>query len=152
MTKKDRKLEWKIGSVIIIGFFVLLIGFIVWFFYVGSPKEIVSVADQFKPGSDWILKGEHIEPPRNSCVDVDCPSVSRRWSLPHELDEKQFEDIAWIGKTHLTPTGSCFEKNKDGKVIKLCDAVGLIDGYNVTLTYTGNHHSDNKPGISLYIK
>jgi cbb3-type cytochrome oxidase subunit 3 len=146
------KLEWKIGSTIILIVFGLMIYLVVWFLYTGSPREIVAIADQFKPGQDWTLKQEHIEPPRSFCVDVDCPSVSRRWSLPQELDKQKFEEIALIGKNHLVPTDSCFEKNKSGETIKLCDAVGTIDGYHITLTYSGNHYSDGKPGVSLYIE
>src|SRR3990167_11149633 len=89
MMEKDRKLEWKIGSVIIIIFFGFMIYGIVTFFYRGSPAEILSVTDQFKPEKDWVLVSEHVEPPGNFCIDIDCPSVGRTWTIPSPVSEEE---------------------------------------------------------------
>lgn len=149
MVKKDKKLQWKIGSAIIIVLFGLMIYFVAWFFYVGSPKEIVSLADQFKPGLDWTLRQEHVEPPRSFCIDVDCPSVSKGWSLSKKIDRQQFENIASIGNSRLTLSDDCF---KNEAAVDFCDATGTVNGYEVTLTYTSQDYRDEKPGVSLYIK
>lgn len=141
MSKKEdgnSKLGWKIGSAILIVLFGLVIGFIIWFFYIGSPKEIISVADQFKPKSEWKLTQNHVEPPRNFCVDVRCPSLGRSWTLPEKINRERFEQIAYIGKTKLTIANDCFEKDGDGNVIESCDASAIIDGYDVLLSYSGS--------------
>lgn len=151
MTKKDRKLEWKVGSAIIIIFFALLTWLIAGYFYVGSSKEIVSTADQFKPGADWMLKKEHIEPPRNSCIDTVCPQVYRAWSLPQKLDKQQFEQLAKVGVNKLAIAKSCLEKNESGQVIELCDAAGTIDGYKFALSYSGNGYDDS-PKVTLIVE
>jgi hypothetical protein len=151
MAKKDRKIEWKVGSVIIITLLTLLVGFIIWFFYVGSPKEIISVADQFKPDSSWKLTQNYVESPRSFCIDVECPHVSRSWSLPQKIDRDQFKKIARLNTHELTMAKSCFEKDEDDRIIESCDAVGFIEGYRIALTYYGSDYRDNKPSIVLTV-
>lgn len=151
MKTKGRKLEWKIGSVVIIAFFGLLIWSIGWYFYEGSPREILSVADQFKPKPEWQLEQETVEPPRNSCIDIRCPSVGRSWILPTEMNREQFKEIAHVGQVQLAISTSCFEEDASGHVVKSCDAAGTIDGYSVSLSYSGGGHGD-KPTILLSIE
>lgn len=141
--------KWKIWSAIIIGIFGIVIWSIANFFYVGSPKEIISVANKFQPGPGWQLKQEHVEPPRGYCGDVDCPYVSRRWTLSQEVNREQFEKIVQIDNQKLKISDNCFEKTESGSNIESCDANGTIDNFHISLTYTGSHYSDGKPSITL---
>lgn len=150
MEKKTKKLEWKIGSVILIAIFGLFIWGIVSYFYVGSPKEIISMADQFKPGTEWKLRQDFVEPPRNSCIDKVCPSVSRSWDIPHKLNREQFEQIARMGNTKLTITPDCFEQFESGHFSEMCDTVDTLDGYYIELSYYGGKGQD-KPKVTLYV-
>lgn len=152
MVQKFKKLEWKIGSVILLAIFGFFIWLIVSYFYVGSPKEILSVADQFKTKPEWQLTQNSVEPPRNSCIDIVCPSVGRSWILPQKLNRENFEQIAYIGNTKLTITPDCFEKDKEGHVLESCDAVGIINDYDVVLTYYGRGIEHNKPVIILNVE
>lgn len=145
-TKDGEKLGRRIGGVIIVGFLGLVAYLVFWAFYEGSPKEIVSVADQFKPQPEWQLKQDSVVPPRNGCIDIECPSVGRSWTLPQEINREQFEQIAQMGTTKLTISSDCFEKDETGYVIKSCDATGVIDGYDVSLSYSGS-----KPQIVLSV-
>ena len=152
MGNKSKNLGWKIGGGIIVLFIGLIVGFGFWLAYEGDPKEIVSVADQFKPKPEWQLTQNSVEPPRNSCIDIVCPSVGRSWILPQKLNRENFEQIAYIGNTKLTITPDCFEKDEEGHVLESCDAVGIINNYDVVLTYYGRGIEHNKPVIILNVE
>ena len=82
------KLEWKIGSTIILIVFGLMIYSVIWFFYRGPTDEIIRIANQLEPEKNWTLVSEHIEAPGNFCIDVDCPSLSRTWVVPLPIKEE----------------------------------------------------------------
>lgn len=153
-SKKDisaaDKREWKIGSTIIIACFALLLWFIISCLYVGSPKEITTLANQLDPGLGWTLKHEMIKPPSNPCFLDHCPSVYRSWSSPRELDREQFEKIAQLGSHKLSILEDCFEQTETGHIRQSCAATSTIDGYYVGLSYYG-FLSDSEPSLQLSI-
>lgn len=55
---------------------------VAWMMWHGSPKEILAVADKFKPQEGWVLIHEEVRPPANACIDLECPQVVREWKLP----------------------------------------------------------------------
>lgn len=144
------------GLKIVAGIMIVLIGVIVgfgfWLTYEGDPKEIVSVADQFKPGAEWKLTSNHVEPPQNSCIDIACPSVGRSWILPQKLNRENFEEIAHTDNTKLTILPDCFEKDEEGRALESCDAMGVVNDYDVTLTYYGRDTEHNKPIVILNVE
>jgi hypothetical protein len=153
MVKKDKnsKLGWKIGSVIIIAFFAAIIGFLIWFFYVGSTKEIVAVADQFKTDPSWDLSSERVEPPRNFCIDIECPSLSRQWKTDSILSKEELREYLKMSGWDFNIEGDCLvDKNISGTAITLCSASGVVNGYKVTVYISGSSTPDSE-GIGLSV-
>lgn len=134
VTKSGRR-NWIIGSGIIIILFILAIMGVVRFFWVGSADEIVSVANQFKPQSGWKLTSEHIEPPRTWCIDVKCPSISRRWETHTPLTYDEFSTLLKQQGWNFAINGDCLvDPNDYADLTSICDATGLINEYKATLT------------------
>lgn len=150
VSKADKR-RWKIGSAIIIVLFSVIVGFLLWLSYTGSSKEIVAVADQFKPDPSWQLKSEAIEPPRTFCIDIECPSVWRQWQTNSLLSQEDFSKIIKKTNWDLSLDEGCdFSNIQNGENTKVCSAMGLVDGYTTTLTIrtTG---TDKKHSIGLSI-
>ena len=151
MVKKDEKLGWRIGTVIIIVLFGLFIASIAWFFYEGSPKEIVSVADQFKPRPEWKLTQESVEPPRNFCVDVACPSIIRKWEANEVLNQETVESLIKQSGWKLTAEEDCLKITPD-RPSSWCDIRGKVNGYTISLDIHNRKNASNKSTIYLYIE
>lgn len=151
-TSKQKR-NWKIGSAIIIAFFALIISFLIWFFYVGSTKEIVAIADQFKPDPAWQLKSETIEPPRSFCLDVECPSVSRKWKIGNLLNRDEFAKLVHFSGWNFDINGNCVleDKNRYSDSIEVCSASGTDKGYKISITVTSSNPAGNSQ-VGLFIK
>lgn len=150
MAKKDNKSKKNV--LIVLGIILgAIIAFLVWFFYVGSPKEMVSVADQLKTDPDWELVSEGIHPPRTVCIDGDCPSLSRQWKTDHTLSRDEFVTLLQKSGWNLTIDGDCQPRHDVlGSHIRLCSAEGNIDGYNVVIAVNGsNPQKEASLGLSL---
>lgn len=145
-TPKIGKHQWIIGGAII-ALSTLLLVFLSWFFYTGSTKEIVAVADQFKPDSSWELVSENIQPPATVCIDIECPSVHRSWNT-HTLisKEKLVKQINLSGWSFHIDNDCILSPDIFGAGITVCSAKGVIGDYAVTVSINGS----NSPG-SAYI-
>ena len=144
VSKADKR-RWKIGSAIIIVAFSVVVGLLLWLSYTGSSKEIVGVADQFKPDPSWQLKSEAIEPPRTFCGDVECPSVFRSWATNGVIGRDKLQAQLMESGLNFKITGDCILKpNVYGGGLPLCMASGVIDGYIIKVTVNGS----NSPGSS----
>ena len=122
----------------LIVFIILCVGFVAWMFWQGSPKEILGVANQFKPDSSWKLISEEVNPPRTMCFDVICPSVSRSWTLPGPITNiDQFQKIATIGNKKMEVPSTCFRiiDTSQPAPSYSCDASYVLDNYQITLSY-----------------
>jgi len=94
--KKYQKILIVIGIVIVV--LVPAILFLNFLFWKGSPKEILSVADQFQPPASWELVSENVRAPQTLCWDGGgCPYVNRGW---HYSDVFTYDEF----KTHLEQT------------------------------------------------
>lgn len=139
----DRR-RWKIGSAIIIGFFIAAIAFFGWLFYVGSPKEIVAVADQFKPDPSWTLENEHVVPPQTMCIDVECPSLSKTWATKHLLTREELQKRLDISGWEFQIDGDCLIKgNYYGTALPVCSARGIINNFEVVVSIRGSASEDS---------
>ncbi len=131
----SNKRNWAIGSAIIIAFFLVAITGIVWFLHVGSPDKILAVADQFQPDPSWQLVSERVEAPRKTCIDIECPSVSRRWRTGASLTRDEFATLLKETGWDFEIEGSCKVDPSDrSDYTALCSATGIINNYRVTLT------------------
>ena len=135
--------RWLLGSAIIIGGFIGVAALFGWVMYIGSSKEIVAVANQFKPDASWKLESESIVPPRTLCIDVECPSVGRVWKTKNLVSKvelrKQLDKSGWdfpIEDDCLLDPGSW------GAALPLCTARGNVDNYDISVSVRGS----NTPG------
>lgn len=139
MAKKDRKSKQNI--LIALGIILsAIIGFLVWFFYVGSPREMISVADQLKTDPDWELASESIQPPRTVCIDGDCPSLSRQWRTDHTLSRDEFAVLLQKSGWNFTIDGDCLPNSYNfGDHVRLCSAKGNIGEYDVIIAISASN-------------
>lgn len=152
MAKKDRKLEWKIGSVIII----IALGLMAWgitsLFWMGGTEKIEAVANQLKPREGWVLTQEQIETPKSFCGDVTCPSVHRQWETESLLTKEELSTL-------LHQTGWNFEIKGDctinpyitGGYLTLCSAKGIEGEYRVSVSVSGSNPA-GKSWVSLNVE
>lgn len=148
MTKKR---EIIIGIVL---FIALVSSMAIWLGWSGSTKDIVGVADQFKPYSSWVLVSSHAVPPRTLCLGDDgaCPSISRYWTVKTPITSAdQFKKIAVIKNTNMTLLSECFYINTAAgrQDSSSCDASITLDGYKFLLSYYG---TDNPGTINLRVE
>ncbi len=150
VSKADKR-RWKIGSAIIIVAFSVIVGLLLWLSYTGSSKEIVAVADQFKPDPSWQLKSEAIEQPRTFCGDVECPSVFRLWKTDYLLSKDEFQKLITISGWDFTINGDCkLNSNIFGTSLPICSASGVINSYQVNISIRGSNEPDSSQ-VSLNI-
>ncbi len=133
MVQKFKKLEWKIGSVLILIVFGFAIWAIVSLFWMGGTEKIEAVADHFKPRKDWILAKEHTEAPRSFCGDVVCPSVYRQWKTPTTPTKQELASIISEAGWILNIEGNCSANTDTSETfITTCSARGTTsDNYRV---------------------
>lgn len=144
-TPKIGKHQWVIGGAII-ALSTLLLVFLSWFFYTGSTKEIVAVADQFKPDSSWELVSENIQPPATVCIDVECPSIWRQWRSNTTASSETFRSLLKQVRWNLKIDTDCNYNDAGlGKNLKLCSASGVTDNYLVEVTI----RNDSTPSTTL---
>lgn len=145
MAKKDRKLEWKIGSAIIIVVLGLLVWGVVSLFWMGGTEKIEAVANQLKPGRDWILTQEHIETPKSFCGDVECPSVYRQWKTDHPLTKDELSSLLSRTGWNFEIKNSCsLDPYATGNYLTFCSAQGVSGEYRIIVSISGS----NPPGES----
>lgn len=137
------KRRWKIGSAIIIVSFAIVIGLLIWLSYTGSTKEIVAVADQFKPDPSWELKSEAIEPPRTFCGNIECPSVNRQWQTSNLINREELSSILKRSGWNFTIQGTCFMQNNryHSDSIEVCSADGFVNNYVIKISVSGSNPS-----------
>jgi hypothetical protein len=152
MSKKqiNQKRNWRIGSAIVVALFALLIGFLAWLLYVGSPKEVISVADQFKPGLGWNLTQNQIDPPRNVCIDIKCPGVTRTWVSSSYMTKQGFESLIKTSGWKLYYEDGCFDTTDILQAS--CWAHGVINGYRVVLSVANDSALNSKPTLRLTVE
>jgi hypothetical protein len=129
--KTFKKVVIILGSLIVLA----IAGLIFIFSWVGSPKEIVLVADQLKVSSSWKLESEMIRPPRMVCLDGGtCPEVSRVWKVSNDLSPQQFTNLVRESNWNFPIDGKCvLPKNAFGKDVSICSAEGLDKKYHVAI-------------------
>lgn len=151
ISKADKR-RWMITSGIIVALLVAFFGFLAWFFYVGSSKEIVAIADQFKPDSSWELVSENIQPPATFCVDVECPSVHRSWNTHTLISKVKLQQQLELSGWKFKIDNDCsLSPNIFGTGTTICSASGIVNGYSATVSISGS----NTPGntrVSLNIE
>lgn len=150
MVKKDRKSKKNIFITLGI-IFGAIIAFLVWFFYVGSPKEIMSVADQLQVDPTWKLEVNHVQPPRTVCIDDECPSLNRQWITTHPLSREEFATLLDKSGWKFDIQGDCLPKpNVSGSHIGVCSAEGSINGYRVVTGISmSNPHESSWVDLSI---
>ena len=142
-TSKGSKRKLKIVSTLVILCVIALIGILFALFYVGSTKEIVAVADQFKPDSSWKLVTDDVQPPKAFCGDVECPRVYRGWSTKNVISKDLFIEQLRSSGFNFPVVGDCLLRSNDfGAATTLCSASGNINGYGVIVNVGGS----NTPG------
>lgn len=139
-------------GIILLGFAILVAGLVYVVTWTGSTKDIVAVADQFKPDESWKFTSEVITPPRTICIDILCPEVRKEWEVDQRLDTKQeFETIAKIGQTVLTVEDDCLSESQIRESREICTAEGNVGNYRAKIEYRGVNTGGNKLQILLTV-
>ena len=102
----NKKISWH--TVVVFTILCIFAG-LIWLFWRGSPDEILSVANRFKPDSSWNLKDESVRPPAHDCIDIRCPKVVRTWQVNSTLTPELIMQISTI----LSNTGWDFNYNRN---------------------------------------
>lgn len=120
----------------------------------GDTKEIVGIADQFKPDSSWHLKYDVVEPPVLVCLsDVPCPNVDRTWSTGMIISKQQFADKLADAGWDFPIVGDCLAKSGvGGSGITLCSAKGKIKGFRVTARVEGIIDNPSESEVQVYLE
>ena len=107
------------------------IAIVAWLMWHGSPKEILAVADKFKPQEGWVLVHEEVRPPANFCGDQACPEVVREWKVPKFYEEEELTAIiikAYGNDVSLRPDIFCNNISDGvGRDIRSCGGSIFID-------------------------
>lgn len=149
MEKKNKKLGKKIGITILIVFFGLIACGMVWLLWTGSTKDIETTAGQLKARSDWKLTGNYVEPPRNVCIDVECPSVRKTWELPAPISKQEFENTIKESGWRLEFEDGCFESQDISRAT--CWARGSVNNYEIVLLISNSGVFSSKPTLQLTV-
>lgn len=151
ITKEKR--NWMIGSGVIITLLICFAGAIYGlFFYTGSTKEIVAVADQLQVDPSWKLDSESIHPPQSFCIDVECPSVSRNWITSNPIEKSDLEQITKASGWNLSIDGNCnLDRLLAGSPTGYCEARGVVDEYEVIVAAIGSSSSPDEYRLSLSV-
>lgn len=130
-------------------FFIIIISVAIWSTWSGSPREIESAANQFKPDSSWRLVSSRIEPPRNMCLgDVACPSISQTWTSPRAVTQEEIlEVLKQSGWQDVEAERGC---KSDANYI--CTLRGSVGRFNATVYVNNDNSSYNSATISLNIE
>ncbi len=140
-------------------FWLLIIGlllapfviFAFMLFYRGSTDDIVRVADQFKPDSSWRLVDETVNPPQIICIDSVCPKVFRSWEVKNANDRSLRDAIAASG-WGFPIEGSCMEDPNTNGLATACSVNGVVDGYDIRITYLRDSSGYSTPRIVLSLE
>lgn len=156
MGRQLKKLTRKHKVVISVAVIVLLpVLFLVVGFWPGSTARIEAVADQFQPGDGWVLESETVNPPRFICLQADCNTMSRSWSLGQNITTDELREVVSDspGFADLwSEDVECAAKpNSTGGSI-LCEVKGTVSDTLVTLFALGDYSGDYKPKIILRIE
>lgn len=133
-----------IPIVIIIG----IVGYVV-----GSTLHIESVANQFQASSSWKLVSSHTVSPDIFCFDVPCPSLSRTWSTPEPVTQKQLLQVLKKSNWNdITLDEDCGDTRENRVNPFICSIHGYIDKYSLTI-YTEEQSSITKtPTVSISLE
>lgn len=145
--KKKYKLMLFIGLPI-----AIIVGLIGWLGWSGSTDHIKSVADQFKADSSWKLVNESSAPPRTLCIAQVCPRLSRTWTTPTPVTQKQVLQI--LKKSNWNDISVDLEcedtlENRNNPFI--CILHGHVDKYTLSVYIKEKNSVTHTPtvGISL---
>ena len=122
---------------------------VAWMMWHGSPKEILAVADKFKPQEGWQLKHETIYPPANFCIGQRCPSVWRFWETSEYYDNTKVEEF--LKQAYGSNVAIEFEHDCElGEVVsdktpsKYCEANTIVDQYIVSVRQESKYNESSK--------
>ena len=148
-----RKRKWVFLGVLV--FIVANIGFIIWFFHVGSTNEIESVANQFKPDTSWKLTTSDIQPPRTLCIDVECPRVLKQWESKTAITADDLSLLLKKSGWDFRIDGDCVldNPNRYGDSVEVCSASGFINGYDVSVSVSSSNPPVNyQVGLNIELR
>jgi len=150
--KKYQKILIVIGIVIVV--LVPVIIFINFLLWKGSPKEILSVADQFQPPASWELVSENVRAPQTLCWDGGgCPLVHRKWKPDSQVSKQSFEELLQNSGWGFSVEKDCtLPNNVSGSAINVCSAQGIIDDFNVTLWLSINSNHPDHQEVVLSVR
>ena len=144
-TSKSSKRKLTIVSTLVILCVIALTGILFILFYVGSTKEIVAVADQFKPDSSWELVTNDIQPPKAFCGDVECPRVLKQWKTDSTITRDKLSRLLRETGWNFNINGSC-TIDRPGQIsdsIQVCTASGVVDQYDISVSVTSSNPPEN---------
>lgn len=140
---------------IVAGIVVVLIAAVAFLlFWHGNTKEILSVADKFRPSSSWKLESELVRPPAFTCLNGGtCPEVSRSWEIKDSLTKQQFTSLIRSSGWMFSIEGDCtLPKNSFGEDVSICSAEGVDNNYNVAIWLDENSSPPNQQKIVLSVR
>lgn len=141
---KKRRVPWR-DFFIAIGIFVLvIIGFIFYLSYQGDDKPIRKVASQLKVDPGWKLVTDVVRPPANMCIDVECPSVHRKWETKVPLTKSDFKALIEQSGWNMSFEEICEDYPHR---VSSCWANGSVGEFSVRLIVD----IDNTGSVTLFV-
>lgn len=146
---------WKIIGIIAAVLVVLVGGLLAWLSWEGSPKEIVSVADEFKPDASWELVKEEIIPPRNSCISVHCPHVHREWRTSSRLTtndiRERLQASSWNNLINNLED-DCYLNGKDDQQRReYCGIQGYRGSYLISIYVDTDKNDKTRSILAMFV-
>lgn len=147
------KKGWRIFT-IVAGIVVLMAAsFLYWSTWEGSTEEIESVANEFKPNSDWEQVSSRVNSPQNICFDVRCPSVHKSWKTPQIISKNVLRETLTKSGWNFEIQGDCqADPRFGGSGVSVCAAQGEVGVYRVKVDVVGNYNDSSVSRVVLYIE
>lgn len=146
----------RIVAVVIAVIVLVPVLFVVIGFWPGSTKDIEAVANKFQPGDGWRLESEQIEPPRLICLQADCNTMTRAWTLEKNITTEEFRDRIKSSPEFETLWRDTIECRLN-KVITsgwqtICEVRGVINGMSVDLYAQADQSEDLEPRVVIRVE
>lgn len=153
-TQRTKLSPGRILAIVIAVIVLVPILFIVIGFWPGSTRGIEAVANKFQPGEGWVLESEQINPPMLICLQGDCNTMSRSWSLDKNITTEEFHNavVSSPGFAKLWRDDiKCETSPNVTGGSTMCEVKGFVDDVPITLFALGDEEDTYDPKIILRI-
>jgi hypothetical protein len=122
-------------------------------FLPGDTSQVRGLADRLDVPVDWSLVEERVTPPRRACLDASpCPSLLRTWTVGGNLTADALRQLVAQAGWDLELDGTCaIDAGSVGRH-EVCSAVGVVDGFHVTVAHDGSLDRPEEARVRLDVR